>query len=425
MKLNNTIFYFLNKSFGEVYKEVLAVDLEGLEKVRDMGLIRPTYKILLPDITGGFIVQWESCLQQLYAIAENTNLKPVRVNVFVKSSNQADYLEQQIYIDSTMIKSFGDECPPFGVVMQEPEDPYFVIAEVGFVDKNVAEVRYGKFQDRPYCIVDAKNYKEYWTIGAQSVHPDLNILASSNASFSYLYDLYTHLGLSFNDIVRQWNYVGEILSKENVDGRLRQHYQMFNETRNHFYKNYRHRRDFPAATGIGMLYLGVCIDSFSITGNENLKIIPISNPNQSESYKYGQKVLIGAPDCALQQNQPPQFERAKLIVLNNASRLIISGTASIIGEETVGIGDVEEQTRVTIRNIQILSDPETLKAQCPDIRTIPHIYSYVRVYVKYKADISKVRKICAETYGDVPTTYVVADICRDNLLVEIETELIS
>jgi hypothetical protein len=407
-----------------VYKEVLAVDLLGSEKVRNMGLIKPTYKILIPEVTGNFIEQWKNCLLQLLDITVNSSLKPVRVNIFVKSSNQGDYLTQLSLIDSTISETFGIECPPFGVVMQEPEDPFLVIAEVGFVDQNAATVIYGNFHTRPYCIVDAKNYKEYWTIGAQSVHPDFNILASSNASFSYLYDLYNHLGLSFNNIVRQWNYVGEILSKENVDGRLRQHYQMFNETRSQFYKKYRNLPHFPAATGIGMLYLGVCIDSFSITGDENLKIIPISNPNQSESYKYGQKVLIGAPDCSLPQNQPPQFERAKLIILYNAARLIISGTASIIGEETVGIGDVEEQTRVTIKNIQILSDPANLKSQYPNIKVIPQTYSYVRVYVKYKEDISKVRKICNEAYPDVPTTYVVADICRDNLLVEIETELI-
>jgi enamine deaminase RidA (YjgF/YER057c/UK114 family) len=408
-----------------VYKEILAVDLKGLEKVRDMGLIKPTYKIITPEVTGDFAGQWKSCLQQLSDIKENTSFNPVRVNIFVRSSDTDDYHSQLAVIDSTINKTFGKECPPFGAVMQEPEDPYLVIAEVGFVDRHSAFVTYGHFHNRPYCIVNAENYKEYWTIGAQSVHPDLNILASSNASFKYLYDLYNHLGLSFNNIVRQWNYVGDLLSKENIDGRLRQHYQMFNETRSQFYKKYRNRQDFPAATGIGMLYLGVCIDSFAITGDENLKVIPISNPCQSESYKYGQKVLVGAPDCAMTQNQPPQFERAKLIVLHNAARLIISGTAAIIGEDTVGIGDVEEQTRITIKNIQILSAPETLKTQCPEIPVIPETYSYVRVYVKNKEDISKVRKICSEAYPNVPTTYVVADICRDNLLVEIETELIS
>jgi enamine deaminase RidA (YjgF/YER057c/UK114 family) len=112
-------------------------------------------------------------------------------------------------------------------------------------------------------------------------------------------------------------------------------------------------------------------------------------------------------------------------MLNNVSRLLISGTASIIGQETVGIGDVEEQTRVTIQNIEKLATPETLRSKCPEIKAIPDKYSYVRVYVKYKDDISKVRNICRAYFGDVPTTYVVADICRDNLLVEIETELIS
>jgi enamine deaminase RidA (YjgF/YER057c/UK114 family) len=409
-----------------LYKEVPEVGLSKIfENDFKMGLIKPVYKIITPDQSGDFSIQWQSCLSQLEDISVHSGLSPVRINIFVKSTNHNDYLAQHDLVEKSMFGSFGSQCPPFGTVMQEPEDPFLVIIEAGFINRNAANVIYGTFKQRPYCIVDAKNYKEYWTIGAQSVHPDKNILASSNASFSYLYELYNYLGLSFNNIVRQWNYVGEILSKENIDNRLRQHYQMFNETRSIFYKKNRSRTDFPAATGIGMLYLGVCIDSFAVSGNENLVIVAISNPSQNESYKYGQQVLVGAPDCSLPQNQPPQFERAKLIMLNNVSRLIISGTASIIGQETIGIGDVEKQTQVTIENIQRLSDPDTLKNQCPGIKVIPASYSYVRVYVKFKKDISKVRKICSNFFGNVPTTYVVADICRDNLLVEIETELIS
>jgi len=409
-----------------VYKEVPDVELlKSFENDFKMGLIKPVYKIITPDQSGDFKIQWQSCLSQLVELSVHSELKPVRINIFVKSLNHNDYLSQHDLVEKSMFDSFGSNCPPFGTVMQEPEDPYLVIVEAGFINKHAASVIYGTFKNRPYSIVDAKNYKEYWTIGAQSVHPNMNILASSNASFSYLNELYNHLGLTFNNIVRQWNYVGEILSKENIDGRSRQHYQMFNEIRSIFYKKHRSRTDFPAATGIGMLYLGVCIDSFAVSGNENLTIVPISNPSQSESYKYGQQVLVGAPDCSLPQNQPPQFERAKLIMLNNVSRLIISGTASIIGQETIGIDDVEEQTRVTIENIQRLSNPETLKNQCPEIKVIPTNYSYVRVYVKFKSDISKVRDICSRFFGNVPTTYVVADICRDNLLVEIETELIS
>ncbi len=409
-----------------MYKELPDLALtKSLENDSKMGLIKPTFKIITPEVTGSFNLQWDSCLKQLEQISLHTDLKPVRVNIFVKSNDQKDYLSQVKYIETTIFKTFNDECPPFGVVMQEPEDPFVVLLEVAFTNQHAAKIIYGNFHNRPYCIIDTKSYKEYWTIGAQSVHPDYNILKSSEASFSYLSDLYNHLGLSFDNIVRQWNYVGGILDKENIDGRERQHYQMFNETRSKFYTEYRKRADFPAATGIGMLYLGVCIGSFAVTGNENLKVLPISSPVQSESYKYGQQVLVGAPDCRLTKNQPPQFERAKLIVLNNASRLIVSGTASIVGEVTVGIGDVEEQTRVTIKNISALTSPDNIKRHFPEIKTIPDKYSYVRVYVKNKEDISKVRNICKETYRDTPATYVVADICRDNLLVEIETELIS
>ncbi len=390
-----------------------------------MGLIKPTYKIITPDCSGNFEAQWQSCLEQLVHQSLNSELKPVRVNIFLQSQSQDDYLLQIHFIEQTIYEAFGADCPPFGAVMQEPEDPYRVIIEAAFVNRHAAKVSYGKFGNRSYCIVDANSYKEYWTVGAQAVLPGHNILDSSNAAFIYLQKLYDHLGLTFNHIVRQWNYVGEILRKEEIDGRQRQHYQMFNETRSRFYKQFRTCADFPAATGIGMLCSGVCVDSFSVTGNENLKVVPISSPVQAESYQYGQKVLIGAPDCQLTKNQPPQFERAKLIVLNNASRLIISGTASIAGEETVGIGNVEEQTRVTIENIEALASAENLKRQCPEIKSIPGTYSYVRVYVKYKDDISTVKAICNEAFGNVPATFVVADICRDNLLVEIEAELIS
>lgn len=409
-----------------MYKESFDINLKGLDKDCEMGLIKPTYKIFLPAIPGNFQEQWDNCLKQLSEISKQSHFKPIRVNVFVKSLNQADYLSQLQHVEETISGEYGDDCPPFGVVMQEPEPPNLVALEVGLVNSTEAQVVYGNFKGRPYCIVDTNNYKEYWTIGAQSVHPDFNILASSKAAFSYLYELYKHLGLNFNNIIRQWNYVGEILSNETIDGSKRQHYQMFNETRSEFYGKYRTRTDFPAATGIGMKYLGVCIDSFAVNGNENLKIIPISNPQQSESYKYGQQVLVGDPGCRLKKNQPPQFERAKLIALKNAARLIISGTASIIGQKTVAIDDVEEQTRVTIKNIELLANPETIRHHCPDIKSIPDKYSYIRVYVKYNEDISRVRKICNETFGsETPATYVVADICRDNLLVEIEAELIS
>ena len=127
-----------------------------------MGLIRPTYKIILPDQTDGFSSQWQSCLKQLLAESTNTELKPVRVNIFLKSQNQNDYLSQTQLIEETIYEAFGSSCPPFGAVMQEPEDPYLVIIEAAFVNRHAAKLTYGKFGNRSYCIVNGNSYKEYW-----------------------------------------------------------------------------------------------------------------------------------------------------------------------------------------------------------------------------------------------------------------------
>lgn len=52
----------------------------------------------------------------------------------------------------------------------------------------------------------------------------------------------------------------------------------------------------------------------------------------------------------------------------------------------------------------------------------PDKYSYLRVYAKNRNEIGVVRSIGEEHFGNIPTTFVHVDICRDNLLVEIEPE---
>jgi len=44
----------------------------------------------------------------------------------------------------------------------------------------------------------------------------------------------------------------------------------------------------------------------------------------------------------------------------------------------------------------------------------------MRVYLKRAADFQRVREICRRRVGDLPVVYTVADICRPELLVEIE-----
>jgi hypothetical protein len=44
----------------------------------------------------------------------------------------------------------------------------------------------------------------------------------------------------------------------------------------------------------------------------------------------------------------------------------------------------------------------------------------IRVYLKRPEDLVKCRAICERRFGPVPAVYAVADICRPELLVEIE-----
>jgi hypothetical protein len=44
----------------------------------------------------------------------------------------------------------------------------------------------------------------------------------------------------------------------------------------------------------------------------------------------------------------------------------------------------------------------------------------VRVYVKRKSELEVIRQVCERRLPEVPTIYTIADVCRPELLVEIE-----
>ena len=44
----------------------------------------------------------------------------------------------------------------------------------------------------------------------------------------------------------------------------------------------------------------------------------------------------------------------------------------------------------------------------------------MRVYIKRREDYAKTKAVCEERLGELPAVYAIADICRPDLLVEIE-----
>jgi enamine deaminase RidA (YjgF/YER057c/UK114 family) len=233
---------------------------------------------------------------------------------------------------------------------------------------------------------------------------------AASAAFDQMRAILDAEDMTFNNLVRQWNYIGNILEVKNGI----QNYQIFNEVRSLNYHNYRSVPGFPAATGVGMKHGGVKLDFCAIEAEKSIKIIAIDNPDQIKPYEYGQQVLKGV--------NPPQFERAVLMTNNRNSTLFVSGTASILGQETIGIEDIEKQTVVTIGNINKLYNTSKIRQLTGNTETDAGRLALLRVYIKNQSDFAKVKSICQEHFPGVLALYIEADICRDNLLVEIEAE---
>ena len=110
----------------------------------------------------------------------------------------------------------------------------------------------------------------------------------------------------------------------------------------------------------------------------------------------------------------------------NMATIFISGTASITHSETLHIGDAAAQTHETLNNIEALIGEENLgRHGLPGLGTSLDGLGYVRVYIKRQEDYARVRAVCEERLGELPTIYAIADVCRPELLVEIEGMAIS
>jgi enamine deaminase RidA (YjgF/YER057c/UK114 family) len=226
------------------------------------------------------------------------------------------------------------------------------------------------------------------------------------------------VGASLNDVVRTWLYQGGITELE----RDTQRYQELNRARTDFFRQQEVQRRFvvhrngsafyPASTGIGMGGRGLNIACLALqTRRQDVRLQPLENPRQTSAFQY----------AAQFSPHSPKFSRAMAVVIGDYVTTWISGTASIVNSETVHAGDVERQTEQTIDNIQNLISRDNLERHGlhgagHDLRDLAKI----RVYVKRPEDYEKCRAICERRFGRLPVIYAQADVCRSDLLVEIE-----
>lgn len=119
----------------------------------------------------------------------------------------------------------------------------------------------------------------------------------------------------------------------------------------------------------------------------------------------------------------PSFARATVFADQGLRRIMISGTAAIIGHESVAAGDLDRQIDCTLENLCLIG--ETAGAG-PAMGVGDGGRRTFTVYVRHAADLGHVTARLERDLlrsGDT-ACYLRADICRADLLVEIEAVLV-
>ncbi len=216
------------------------------------------------------------------------------------------------------------------------------------------------------------------------------------AAYSAIFDAIDNEG--YPELLRVWNYFPRI----NGAGRGLERYREFNVGRHEAFSGKGRsigEGSVPAACALGSRQgnLVVCFLAGKVPG------LPIENPRQTNAYHYPRDF---GP-------RSPTFSRGMLV----GGGLFISGTASIIGSETVHVEDVSRQLDETIENLRAVVD----RARKCGFAATGLDELFLNVYLRCAGDYSRVRsRLDAEFGGEAHIAYLQADVCRADLLVEIE-----
>jgi len=203
--------------------------------------------------------------------------------------------------------------------------------------------------------------------------------------------------------LRIWNYIPEINKGEGDSENYRQfcwgRADCLGDTQ------------LPAATGIGSRDGWVRIGALVAASAEQapqLAVTHLENPRQLSAWKYPRRY---GP-------RSPSFARATLVrgasPTPDKGLLLVSGTASIVNHQSCHPGDLQAQTREAINNVQALLD----QACKPDRPAQP---VSLRYYLRNEQQLAAARSAWESYAPQWPVDcYLGADICRNDLLMEVE-----
>jgi len=212
-------------------------------------------------------------------------------------------------------------------------------------------------------------------------------------------------GIGFRNVVRTWIYLSHILDW----------YGDFNRARNARFAEFgllglteKENREaeqifLPASTGIlgeNPMGASAVMDLLALPPNqEKVHIAQTSGVEQRSPYRYGSA-----------------FSRAMTLRESDVTHILLSGTASIDEHgKTVCLNDPAAQIRKTMTVVQSLIKEENADLQNTNEATI---------FLKNAADFALYKQTMKD-FGDIelPAIFIVADVCRNDLLFEIDAAI--
>ncbi|MEO7066095.1 MAG: pteridine-dependent deoxygenase [Rhodanobacter sp.] len=195
-------------------------------------------------------------------------------------------------------------------------------------------------------------------------------------------------------VLRVWNYLDAINQGDGDSER----YKLFCSGRVSGMGDF-FAEGFPAATAIGhngpvhllQVYLLACDQPGT----------RVENPRQVSAWHYPREY----------GRTPPSFARAMTLPAQDV--LAISGTAAVVGHRSAHQNDLDAQLEETLTNLDALLTsagmPASFDAQSP-----------LKVYVRHRAEAAHVRDFLQRRLPNVPLLLLHGDVCRRELLVEID-----
>lgn len=227
---------------------------------------------------------------------------------------------------------------------------------------------------------------EQWTMG----FAEFNLHNPEADSYAAYRELLTAPELQGLSIARLWNFVPNINAGEGDDeiyrrfclGRFRAFQQ--NDV-----------QQYPAATAVGAQ--GDKLQLYVLCTPQN--VLLGENPLQTPAWQYPREYGPASPS----------FARVSHVLASDSSPPLwfISGTAAVTGHASQHALNVTAQTKLSIENMERLvpADAKPL---------------YLKAYIRNVEDTGAITETLQRQYPDTPLCLLHSDICRRDLLVEIE-----